>query len=366
MRLAKDILLGLAVSFFMLLMMCGLGEIALRFLPVRSAMLSEPVDAARPIFRLAPDRPFVYSLGGDFENVNRGRVNKAGFVNDQEYVRDDPRPLLAVIGDSFVEALMVPYAQTLQGRLQAAHGAARVYSFAASGAPFSQYLAWAEYAVRDYRAKALAIVVVGNDYAESLASYGVKPGMHQYRGATDGKLVWERADFAPAAWRGWLARSALVRYLWLNLKLPDRLAALRHLGTPQEFAGFTPAQLPEELVRDSLAAIDAFLAELQLRTGLAPDRIAFLVDGFRYPDAASGQDGSYFATMRNAFLQRARQAGFVAIDLDPLFFADFAATGQRFDFPNDGHWSGAGHEVAAKALIENGFPARELASPQIR
>jgi hypothetical protein len=88
-----------------------------------------------------------------------------------------------------------------------------------------------------------------------------------------------------------------------------------------------------------------------------------LVDGFRYPEAARDQAGSYFATMRNAFLQRARQAGFVAIDLDTPFFAAFAATGQRFDFPSDGHWSGAGHEIAAKALIENGFPARVLASP---
>lgn len=366
MRLARDILLGLAVSFFVLLLMCGVGEIALRFLPVRSAMLSEPVDAARPIFRLAPDRPFVYSLGGDFENVNRGRVNKAGFVNDLEYVRDDPRPLLAVIGDSFVEALMVPYAQTLQARLQAAAAPARVYSFAASGAPFSQYLAWAEHAVRDYRAAGIAMVIVGNDFAESLASFGLKPGMHQYRADGAGGLVLERTDFAPVAWRGWLARSALVRYLWLNLQLPDRLAALRRLGAAQDFAGFTPAQVPEALVRDSTAAIDAFLAELPLRTGLAPEKIAFLVDGFRYPEAARDQAGSYFATMRNAFLQRARQAGFVAIDMDPPFFAAFAATGQRFDFPNDGHWSGAGHEIAAKVLIKNGFPARVLASPQAR
>ena len=68
-----------------------------------------PVDAADPVLHFTPNRPFTNSLGWNFHNVVHGRVNNAGFVNDQDYVRDGP-PLIAVIGDSFIEAQMVPYA----------------------------------------------------------------------------------------------------------------------------------------------------------------------------------------------------------------------------------------------------------------
>ncbi|MCA3263103.1 MAG: hypothetical protein ING44_14260 [Telmatospirillum sp.] len=366
-RFGKDIALGLAVASFVMLLMAGAAEIVLRFLPVRSDMLPEPVDAAQPIFRFAPDRDYVYSLGGDFSNANRGRVNKAGFVNDLEYAENDPRRLLAVVGDSFVEALMVPYAETIQGRLQARYPDGRVYSFGASGAPLSQYLIWAEFAARKYKADGLVVVVVGNDFAESLTSFGIKPGMAQYRADANGTLALDRADYAPKlAKRAWAARSALIRYLLLNLQVMDRLTALRRLGEPQEFAGFTPVRLPESVVRDSLAAIDAFLADLPVRTGLAPDRIMFVVDGFRDPQAARAQADTYFAMMRSSFMARAVAAGYSAIDMDVPFFEAYAQRPQRFDLDSDGHWSGAGHEIAAKSLIEKGFPARVLASPQAR
>ena len=94
-----------------------------------------------------------------------GRVNNAGFVNDQVYRKEDEPPLLAVVGDLYIQAAMVPYPETLHGRLASnLEGRLRVYSFGASGAPLSQYLIWARHAVRDYGAQALVINVVGNDF----------------------------------------------------------------------------------------------------------------------------------------------------------------------------------------------------------
>ena len=72
---------------------------------------------------------------------------------------------------------MMPYAETVQGRLaRALAGDFRVYSFAASGAPLSQYLVWARHAVRDYGARGVAINVVVNDFDESHVAYGGTPG----------------------------------------------------------------------------------------------------------------------------------------------------------------------------------------------
>ena len=97
-------------------------EGVLRVLPVCSDLEVQAVDASNPIIRFRPDSEFVFSDGFWLTNANRGHINNFGFVNDQDYDPDDLRPLLAVIGDSYVQALMVPYGSTVQGRL-AAHAA---------------------------------------------------------------------------------------------------------------------------------------------------------------------------------------------------------------------------------------------------
>ena len=167
-ELALNLLLSLASIFVCLLV----AEIVFRFLPVSTGLRSLPVTAADPVLHFAPNRPFTNSLGWNFYNVVRGRVNNAGFVNDQDYVArraaaDRGRRRLASSKPRWC-----PMPSWLQGRLAAAlRDKFRVYSFAASGAPLSQYLIYAGHAVRDYGARAVVINVVGNDFDESLRAY---------------------------------------------------------------------------------------------------------------------------------------------------------------------------------------------------
>jgi hypothetical protein len=98
----------------------------------------QPVTTENPVFHFTPDRDVTFSLGWNWEMVNYRRLNNAGWVNDQNYRKDDETPLLAIIGVSYVEAMMVPYAKMLYGRLaNTLQGRLRVYSFGASGAPLS-------------------------------------------------------------------------------------------------------------------------------------------------------------------------------------------------------------------------------------
>ncbi len=114
-------------------------EVVLRFTPTISSLERRAVDRDNSTARDQPDREFTWPTGWFFYLVNRGRINGAGFVNAQEYVAETPEPLLAIVGDSYVEALMVPYEATIQGRLARELSArGRVYSFAMSGAPLSQ------------------------------------------------------------------------------------------------------------------------------------------------------------------------------------------------------------------------------------
>lgn len=345
-----------------------LAEIVLRFLPVDSGLHTQPVNATNPVFRFKPNRFFLFSRGWNFSIINQGRVNNAGFVNNQDYTMEGSRPLLAVIGDSYVEAAMVPFAKTIHGRLaQAAFGRGRVYSFGASGAPLSQYLIWARFARKTYKADRLAIVVVGNDFDESLLGSSGMPGFHQY--APDGdRLDLRRTDYRPGPLRPLVYSSALARYLFFNLHLPtllERLPSITKLKAAHAngaFVGNTATSADARRLEISEKVVERFFHDLPEYSSLAPQNILFVVDGIRYANAdPSGT--SYFSRMRRFFMAEAARRGYQTVDMDETFHPYIQAhPTARFEYPTDGHWNELAHGLAADAIIRSGaFP--DLFSP---
>ena len=86
--------------------------------------------------------------------------------------------------------------------------------------------------------------------------------------------------------------------------------------------------------------------------GLPAAGVLFTLDGFRDAAAAKEGEGSYFDLMRRAFVAKAQALGYEVIDLDRLFMA-LERAGQRYDYPDDAHWSGNGHAVAAVAVMSS-------------
>ena len=351
--------LTVAVSVMLWLL---LAEVVLRFLPVATGMWAMPVNEANPVFRFTPDREFLFSRDWNFSLVNRGRINNDGFVNDENYAETDSRPLLAVIGDSYVEAAMVPNRETFYRRqAEQLGGKGRIYSFGASGAPLSQYVVWGRYAVQKYGAGGLAIVVVGNDFDESLWAYNKRPGLHVYVKGPDGRLELRRTDYRPSPFRVLVRHSALGRYLVFHLHVLETaraiaarwgLSSAAQAAMPQ-YVGNTAAEASPERVRDSQEAIDASLDDFAKMVALPPERIAFLVDGARYGYEIELTERSYFGQMRTYFMRQAAQRGYEVIDLQPSFVARSRDRHTRFEFLTDGHWNATGHEVVAEALSKS-------------
>jgi hypothetical protein len=333
----------------------AVAEMVLRFLPVATGLHSVAVSEAQPIFHFEPNHPFVYSRGWNFAGVVRGRVNNAGWVNDQDYARADPTPLIAVIGDSYIEAQMVPYAETLQGRLAAAlKGRFRVYSFAAAGAPLGELAVYAGYAVREFGARAVVFNIADYDFASGDSRFGHPEGMWVYDDDGDERRL-RLIPYQPA-WLHSAARySALLRYLWINLRLDRPLAKFGLV------AGLTPTGSAFAAEADPSAArkvagqgvIDAFFRDLPRLCPLPAERLLFVMDGFRYPDRAAGQIGSADDRMRQAFRAAAEGHGYEAVDLDPIFFARYRENHTSFEIPGDPHWGSEGHAVAAEGALSS-------------
>jgi hypothetical protein len=350
-------------------------EAVLRVLPVRSGLHSLPVNERDPVRHFLPNRDFTFSQGWDFKHVNRGRTNNFGFVNQQDYDSTAQTPLLAVIGDSYVAALMVPYPETMHGRLaQCVEGRGRIYSFGISGAPLSQYLVEASLARSKFRPQGFVVLIVGNDFDESLREYNKAPGWHYFR-ADSGRLFLDRADYSPDPIREVLRHSALVRYIDLHLSssaFRARNVFKRRARNDRRYVGNTDASFTPERLEASYQAIEEFLVALPSHAGVGPDSILLMVDGMRpnlYSDSGlSAANGSFFDLMRSRLLERGKALGYELADMQPRFLQRHKLDGSRFEFGSDLHWDSRGYEEATRAVagsrvFRQVFPA---ASPPAR
>ena len=318
-----------------------------------------PVNASNPVMRYVTNRRFTYSMDWDLRNVNRGRINNYGFVNEQDYDTTHRTPLLAVVGDSYVEALMVPYGETLHGLLGSAVGSrGRVYSFGLSGASLAQYLVEADFARTNFRPDGLVIVIVGNDFDESLLRYRPTPGFHYFVGdSAEPRLV--RLDFTPTLLRRTLGKFALARYMLYNVGVSGLAARVRATfrGTgsqPVQVVGNTPAATDSQRMADSRSVVNQFLEELPEKSGLDPSHILLVLDGMR-PNLYTEEDlrrarGTYFDLMRNYLRDSATRRGIEVVDMQPRFIERHRRDGAVFEFPADGHWNAIGHGEAAAAV----------------
>lgn len=59
--------------------------------------------------------------------------------------------------------------------------------------------------------------------------------------------------------------------------------------------------------------------------------------------------------MRFHLLDRADQMGYFTVDLQPWFEAAHRKDGRRFEFEDDWHWNGRGHQTLCRALLAAPF-----------
>ena len=152
-------------------------------------------------------------------------------------------------------------------------------------------------------------------------------------------------EYNPSIWRILAMESALARYLVFHLRVRESWARLKRgaaelFGSvPKQpepaYVGNTPATAGGERQARSLAVVDAFLRDLSAYSGLAPERVLFVLDGLRSsiydPGKAAAEGRNYFTIMRRYLMERARDRGYAVIDLHEVFQADYGKNRRRFE-----------------------------------
>ena len=124
-----------------------------------------------------------------------------------------------VIGDSYVEALQVDHNETLPEIIEQLDDNLDVYAMAISAISLSQYIKYIEFAEEEFDPKEYLIVVVGNDFDESLCSYKRKQGTYCF----DENFELQFIPFPGYSTIRNLARSsAFMRYVVFNLSISWR------------------------------------------------------------------------------------------------------------------------------------------------
>jgi len=358
----KSFLFGMIAIFLGVAGTLLTAEILLRFLPYYQGFRAQSVSRENPVFRFEPNRTVTTSEGWNFNLANTVHINNAGFANQQDYDEALTSPLLAVIGDSYIEAAIVPYPETVYGRLANTlkDNGGRVYSFAAAGMGLPQYLIWARHARDTYRPDLYLFNIISNDFAESLHAHGHSPGGWRFEKGPEGQGICQLTPYEPSLTRRLLRHSALAMYLILNVRAhnaitADPIAFLNLGDKDKRWVANVEAWNPDEVIIQYKWAVDRFLEFVPEYTGVGWDRVVFSFDGFR-PQMYEGGEAYAFARkstwgiMRKYFMERARAYGATIIDLDPAFRRAYAQNGERFEFPADSHWNGNGHGVLADAL----------------
>lgn len=384
-------LITVMMGFFIVLLVL---EIALRFFPVFSGM---PVNKNSEIYSFIPNATIQRSMHWNMTGARKRQVNNVGFISDQVYVpaaqssdgNQSPKPLIAIIGDSYIEAMQVDYPNTTEANLlKNCSDHARVYSFGAQFAPLSQYLSWVSYASQTFAPKAMVVNIVGNDFDESLISHqkssngGGIPGM-QFFDFSSGQTELVKVPFIADGFLTRILRhSALAQYLVRNVGVVNLINEYRNRendafegnqeqlnsGTqnasgesrstlrkkPKEFVGNSERAYTSERLSLSKKAVDEFLRRLPQLAQLPPKSIVLSVDAERpqiYTSKGRQDLDSFFSVMREYFIKQARAQGFEVLDLRPAMIAQFDRTGERFEFADDNHWNAAGHQLLASQLL---------------
>jgi hypothetical protein len=348
--------LGLAVlSLCLSLSVCEF--VAFRFIWVASdAPANDFVDG---VVRYAPNQRGVWRVGNEIAAPYR--INMQGWNSgsgDYAEPRRSGVPRLAVVGDSYVEALQVPYdrsfAELLAGDLGSGGDKPEAYRFAISGAPLSQSLLMLEREVAHYRPD--WIIVLVNDFDLTM-SYRLQAGRYTSSflklRVADGRVVGESPPqpWRPN-WRDWLRRTATARYFLYRWRV--RPEALIHwLLPPAQAAAGQPPEADDIAAATAdgptLEAVTDYLYERLAGAARAIDaRLLLVIDADREA-IYRGTSPSPGSTNPLATAIAARHE-IPFVDLGPAFAASWAADHRRFEFAADYHWNEYGHVVAAAAI----------------
>ena len=369
MKIFRLIRYSLAYLAYIIIFVVFLLEVTFRVLPTTSPVDLQPISDKKDILRFYPNQKGKFSLGKNFYKVVDKKTNNYGFYSNYDYF-PNAEPNIVIIGDSFVQAAQIRNQDTVGEVMQYNYTGLKVYQLGVSGVSLPQYIKMIKYAEREFSPQHYVIVIVGNDFDESLCKYIKKVGTWCFN--DDFKLEF-RPFFGFHGFQNLIRESAVLRYFVFQVGLDWRemLAMIKgeaHFNLSRiipkigwwgdqnkssvvsQYAGNTERFKSDEITNMSRAAITIFFQKLSNMELL--DKVTIIIDADREDIYKDRITFSYFNEMRKFMINEASSLGVDYLDMDYIFRADFKKNNKKFEHPTDSHWNEYTHNLLSKILFK--------------
>lgn len=340
----------LAVIAATLLGLLLLFELACRVLPV-STSTDTGYHHHPDILNYPAHHEWRVATGWDLRNAQSLRSNNLGFAAHRDFVPDERA--LALIGDSFVEASMLPAPARPGPQLEQALNGRPVYAMGGPGSSLLDYADRMQFAQRQLKVKDFVLLLEPGDVRQAICGSG-----NVHSACLDGATLQPRRERQPAAGglKKLLRHSAAAQYLASQLKLQPQqvVASVRQFFSP---AG-RPAAAKEGVPGLGPAGTQAVVTEFFNRLGPSQGfgRVLFIVDG-RHDATDTALDAGLLAE-RRAFMAAARTWGAQVLDAEEAYATHWAASKRSLSVgPYDRHLNALGVHLLFTAA------SRRLAGP---
>lgn len=354
MNTLKNILLVTVPSIIVLLLLL---ELVFRFaIPATDPPMGH-FDEEERIYAFSNAREDGQITIGRFAGIkSRWHINNMNWNYPIDYDPANGKKLIAVIGDSYIEAFQVDtdakYPYLLREMVQPDY---EVYAFGKSGASLSQYLHMSRYVNRHFNPEILIFNIVHNDFDESIRNlYSNRDHFMQVTIDEDGSITETvpRPNYAfpqYTAWKRIAYKSAIFRYLDLNLNLRQWRRAIAGIDDKQFEANVQPEEIKRH--QDLVYKVTEYLVST-IREENRDRRVIFIFDAPKrtiYNNLLHESNVVWLHEMMNEICS-AQDVEY--IDLIPLMEEDFRTKGIKFNSELDGHWNEYGHEFVTQVLYD--------------
>ena len=313
-------------------------EVAFRVLPVSTATRSGYY--AHPLIVTSPPRLcFTAATGWDLKNPQRNCANNDGFIASRDFVPD--ARAIALIGDSFVEASMLPPNKRLANQLEAQLGDRPVYALGGPGSNLLDYAERARFAAERYGIRTFVFVLERADIKQSLCGSGNVHGP-----CLDTKTFQSRVELLPESGplKQIVRESALAQYLFSQIRV-DLAKLIAPKRSEKSVQSITAAPLNEDVAR---RIVSIFLKKLE---PIGPARYLFLFDADRQ-HLDSGPHAEDAPELR-PLLDVLDSIGARIIDPTDAFRTHLAETGRKPEVgPYDRHWNAEAIRILSALIAE--------------
>jgi hypothetical protein len=295
---------------------------------------------------------FTAATGWDLKNAQHNCANNFGFLADRDFVYDPHA--IALIGDSFVEANMLPAQQRLGAQLQAKLPGQAVYAMGGPGSNLLDYAERAKFAAEHFGIRTFVFVLERGDVKQAICGSGNIHGP-----CLDARTLQPRTETQapPNTPKRILRESALAQYVFSQIRFefskmlakPPREAVDKNTVTNRA----VPSSVSEQIIENFLG---------QLAT-IKNGRYMILIDADReHPSAMVDSDPEDLNGLRRA----AAEMKVDVIDPTPAFFKFVADSGTILEVgPYDHHWNGNAIRILADLISDRLHALSPLIPPPI-